>query len=403
MDFGPDGALYVSDYGLDDRSGLTLAESYARLPEGELALRPVAAWSGFAHSALAFAQIRLPGQAERLAWLAAAAPGQTPDIHYVPTLDPVVDLMLQTAAVIGHEVPLALLQTIADCSEEALHRSLTQLQGAEFLYQSRFLPQAQYTFKHALTHQVAYESLLKERRRAIHLQLVTISEALYADRLDEHVERLAHHAVASEQWTKAVDYLYRSANRAAQRSAHQAAIQFLNKGLEIIATLPESRERLRQELDYRKAMGVTMMAAKGWAAKEVLDAYTRARVLCEELGDERETFIVLRGEGQYRMIRGESQIARSLGDRCVELAAGSKDMGVHIETHHLFWANSFFMGEYADADFHCAKGISLYRRSRDHALTYVYSGHDPGVCGRSFSLSARQTGGEGRGEVGAAT
>ncbi len=85
------------------------------------------------------------------------------------------------------------------------------------------------------------------------------------------------------------------------------------------------------------------------------------------------------------MIRGESEIARSLGERCVGLAAGSKDIGVHIETHHLFWTNSFFMGEYADADFHCAKGISLYERNRDHALTYVYSGHDPGVCCRGFS------------------
>ena len=293
--------------------------------------------------------------------------------------------LLQTAAVIGREVPAELLQAIAGFDREPLNELLAELQRAEFLYQSRFLPEPQYTFKHALTHQVAYESLLKERRRAIHLQLLAISEALYADRLDEHVERLAHHALASEQWTKAVDYLYRSANKAIQRSAHQPAIQFLNKGLEIIATLPESPERLRQELDYRKAMGVTMMAAKGWAAKEVLDAYTRARVLCEELGDEREMFIVLRGEGQYRMIRGESQIARKLGDRCVELTAGSKDIGVHIETHHLFWTNSFFMGEYADADFHCAKGISLYQRGRDHALTYVYSGHDPGVCCRTFS------------------
>ena len=293
--------------------------------------------------------------------------------------------LLQTAAVIGQDVPVELLQPIAGLEREPLHELLAELQAAEFLYQSRLLPKPEFTFKHALTHQVAYESVLKDRRRAVHLQLVEISEVLYADRLDEHVERLAHHALAGEQWTKAVPYLYRSASKAIQRSAHQQAIQYLNKGLEIIGTLPESPERLRQELNYRKAMGVTMMAAKGWAAKEVLDAYTRARVLCEELGDERELFIVLRGEGQYRMIRGESEIARNLGERCVGLAAGSNDMGVHIETHHLFWTNSFFMGEYANADFHCAKGIALYERDRDHALTYVYSGHDPGVCCRSFS------------------
>jgi DNA-binding SARP family transcriptional activator/predicted ATPase len=293
--------------------------------------------------------------------------------------------LLQTAAVIGRDVPVELLQPIVGLDRDLLLERLANLQTAEFLYQTRLLPEAQYTFKHALTHQVAYESVLRERRRAVHIRLVEMIEALYAGRLDEHVERLAHHALGGEQWIKAVQYLHRSASKAIQRSAHLQAIRHLDQGLEIIRTLPASRERLRQELDYQKAKGVAMMAAKGWAAKEVLDAYTRARALCEELGDERELFIVLRGEGQYRMIRGESKIARSLGDRCVELAAGTKDTGVHIETHHLFWTNSFFMGEYADANFHCTKGISLYERDRDHALTYVYSGHDPGVCCRSFA------------------
>jgi predicted ATPase len=293
--------------------------------------------------------------------------------------------LLQTAAAVGQEFSVELLQPIAGLDRERLDELLAELQAAEFLYQSRLLPEAHYTFKHALTHRVAYESLLKERRRAVHARLVKIIEARYGDRLDEHVERLAHHALGGEQWLEAVRYLHRSARKAIQRSAHQQAIQYLSKGLEIIGTLPDSRERLSRELDYQKAMGVTMMAAKGWAAKEVLDAYTRARALCERLDDKRELFIVLRGEGQYRMIRGESEIARNLGERCVGLAAGSKDIGVQIETHHLFWTNSFFMGEYADADSHCAKGIALYERHRDHALTYVYSGHDPGVCCRIFS------------------
>jgi predicted ATPase len=262
---------------------------------------------------------------------------------------------------------------------------LAELQAAEFLYQIRLLPHPQYAFKHALTRQVAYESVLKERRRAVHRRIVEISEALYAERIDEQVERLAHHALAGEEWSKAVDYLHRSAMRAMQRSAHQNAIRYLEKGLEAIERLPDSPERMRKELDYRKALGVSMMAAKGWAAKEVLDAYTRARELCEKLDDEHELFIVLRGEGQYRMIRGESQIASELGERCVALAARSSDTGVNIETHHMFWTNSFFMGEYAQADLHSAKGITLYEKTRDHGLTYIYSGHDPGVCCRSFS------------------
>ena len=303
----------------------------------------------------------------------------------IDRLAPPQKSLLQTAAVIGQDVPVDLLQAVAGLDRDELHERLAELQAAEFLYQSRLLPEPQYTFKHALTHGVAYESVLKERRRTVHLQLVDIIETRYADRLDEHVERLAHHALGAEERLKAIHYLYRAASKALQRSAHQQAIRYLHQGLELIGALPDPRERLKRELDYQKAIGVALMAAKGWAAKEVLDAYTRAQALCEELGDERELFIALRGEGQYRMIGGESQIARKLGERCTRLAERLKDVGVDIEAHHLYWTNSFFMGEYAEAGFHSARGISLYERERDHALTYVYSGHDPGVCCRCFS------------------
>ncbi|MEM5388167.1 AAA family ATPase [Paraburkholderia phymatum] len=293
--------------------------------------------------------------------------------------------LLQMAAVIGQEFAVDLLQPVAQLESERLHDLLGELQAAELLYQTRLLPHQQYTFKHALTHRVAYASVLKERRRSVHVQLVEVIERLHAQRLDEHVERLAHHALAGELWEKAVDYLYRSACKALQRSAYQQTVEYLNRGLDIIRTLPRTPALLRHELDYQKVLGVTMMAAKGWAAKEVLDAYTQARLLCEELGDESELFTVLRGEGQYRMIRGESEIARELGNRCAALTADSHDHSMLIETHHLFWTNSFFMGEYAAAGFHCAKGIALYERERDHALTFKYSGHDPGVCCRCFT------------------
>ena len=297
--------------------------------------------------------------------------------------------LLQTAAVIGQDVPLELLQPVTAIDRESLLTLLAELQAAEFLYQTRSLPEPQYTFKHALTHRVAYESVLRERRRAVHTQLIDIIETRNANRLDEHVEQLAHHALGAEERLKAVRYLYRSAGKAVQRSAHQQAIRYLKQGLDLIGALSDERERLKQELEYQKAIGVAMMAAKGWAADEVLDAYTRAQALCENLGDERELFIALRGEGQYRMIRGEPDIAHRLGHQCIGLSERSKDIGVHLETHHLFWTNSFFMGEYAEADSHCAKGISLYDRERDHALTYVYSGHDPGVCCRCFSALIR--------------
>jgi DNA-binding SARP family transcriptional activator/predicted ATPase len=293
--------------------------------------------------------------------------------------------LLQIAAVVGNDIPAELLQPLADIDVDDFGDTLADLQAAEFLYQTRLLPKPEYTFKHALTHQVAYESLLKGHRRTAHRRLVEIMEKLYAGRLNEHAERLAYHAVRGEQWDKAVHYLHRSAGRAMQRSAHQKAIDHLLAGLRLIRSLPEPREQLRLELDYQKALGVALMAAKGWAAPEVLEAYVRAQELCEELVDKHELFIALRGEGQYRMIRGESDIARRLGDRCAELGRDSTDMGVAIETHHLCWTNGFFMGDYASANQHCSRGIELYDVERDHELTYLYSGHDPGVCCRCFS------------------
>src|SRR4029453_12262509 len=293
--------------------------------------------------------------------------------------------LLQIAAVVGKDVPLEVLQPLASLAPEALHEALNHLERAELLHQTRPEPQPEYTFKHALTHQVAYESLLRERRRAAHVQLVELIERLHADHIEEQVERLAHHAVGAALWDKAVHYLYRSAKRAIQRSAHQQAIRMLERGLAIVEALPDANERRRQELQYRKSIGVVMMAARGWAADEVLDAYTRAQVLCEELGDERELFIALRGEGQSRMIRGESARAAALGERCSGLAARTTDVGVQIETHHLYWTNSFFLGKYTEAAAHCAQGMALYRHERDHDLTFTYSGHDPGVCCRCFA------------------
>jgi predicted ATPase len=116
----------------------------------------------------------------------------------IDRLPPDEKRLLQAAAVIGTDVPLALLQAIAECREEALRLGLTHLQAAEFLYETRLFPEIEYTFKHALTHQVAYESLLQERRRALHARIVEALEALVGDRVAEQVERLAHHALRGE-------------------------------------------------------------------------------------------------------------------------------------------------------------------------------------------------------------
>ena len=163
--------------------------------------------------------------------------------------------LLQTAAVLGTDVPFALLQAIADVPEAALHRSLAHLQAAEFLYETRLFPEPEYTFKHALTHEVAYGSLLLERRRGLHARLVEAIEALAPERGTEgasgarafcrkagpdQVERLAHHALRGEVWDKAVTYCQQAGARAYDRAAFREAVASFEQALQALAHLPET-------------------------------------------------------------------------------------------------------------------------------------------------------------------
>src|SRR5262249_32717531 len=148
----------------------------------------------------------------------------------------------QAAAVIGTDVPFELLQAVADEPEDRLRQGLAQLQATEFLYETRLFPDLEYTFRHALTHEVAYGSLLHERRRALHARIVEAIESLYRQRLAEHVERLAHHALRGEAWDKAVVYLHQAGQKAAERSAYREATAAYEQALEALRHLPQHPE-----------------------------------------------------------------------------------------------------------------------------------------------------------------
>ena len=163
----------------------------------------------------------------------------------IDRLPPEEKRLLQTAAVIGTEVPLPLLQAIAEMPEDAVQRGLAHLQAAEFLYETRLFPEPEYTFKHALTHEVAYGSLLQERRRALHARIVEALEALAGDRVGEQVERLAHHALRGEVWDKALAYCRQAGEKALARSAHREAVGSFEQALSALAHLPEQRDHTR--------------------------------------------------------------------------------------------------------------------------------------------------------------
>jgi predicted ATPase len=159
--------------------------------------------------------------------------------------------LVQTAAVIGTEVSLPLLQAIAELPDDVLHRGLGHLQAAEFLYETSLYPEHAYTFKHALTHEVAYGSLLQERRRHLHGRVVAFLEADAANRQEDQIERLAHHAFRGAVWEKALTYCRQAGNRASQRGTIREAVAYFEQALEAIRHMPERRDLLEQGIDLR--------------------------------------------------------------------------------------------------------------------------------------------------------
>ena len=194
--------------------------------------------------------------------------------------------LLQTAAAIGTEVPFSLLQAIAALPEAALHRGLAHLQAAEFLYETRLFPDHEYTFKHALTHEVAYGSLLQERRRVLHARIVEALEALAGERVAEQVERLAHHALRGEVWDKALAYCRQAGEKAMARSAHREAVGYFEQALSALPHLPEQRDTREQAIDLRLALRSALHAV--WRLLGVSWRVLReAEALAEALDDPR--------------------------------------------------------------------------------------------------------------------
>jgi predicted ATPase len=217
----------------------------------------------------------------------------------IDRLPPDKKRLLQTAAVIGTDIPFPLLQAIAERPEAELRRSLAHLQTAEFLYETRLFPELEYTFKHALTYQVAYGSLLQERRRELHSRIMEALEALHSERLIEQVERLAYHALLGQVWDKALTYCRQAGLKAVSRSAHAEAISHLTAALDLLKTLPDAPERSQQELDLQTTVGPALMAIKGFAPSEVESAYARALELCRQVGETPQLFPVLQGSGGF--------------------------------------------------------------------------------------------------------
>jgi len=255
--------------------------------------------------------------------------------------------LLQTAAVIGTEVPWPLLQAIADEPDEVLHRGLAHLQAAEFLYETSLFPEREYTFKHALTHEVAYGGLLRERQRLLHGRIVAAIEQRHADQLADQVERLAHHALRGEVWDKAVAYCRQAGDKAVARSAGREAVACFEQALVALEHLPVNRENHEQAIDIR--FGLRSALGQQREFGRILTYLQEAEGLALALGDQHRLGRVAAYMTNQFWTTGDSQRAVEVGQRALVLARTLKDAALQAVTYLFLGRTYWGLGDYPQA------------------------------------------------------
>ena len=276
----------------------------------------------------------------------------------IDRLPPDEKRLLQTAAVIGTEVSLTLLQAIADMPDVALHHHLAHLQAAEFLYETRLFPEREYTFKHALTHEVAYGGLLLERRRGLHTCLVEALEALAGDQVAEQVDRLAHHALRGEVWEKALRYCRQAGTRAFDRAAFHEAVAAFDQALQALTHLPEHDNTGARAIDLRLDLDLPLNQLGAYGRRLAL--LGEAEALARGLDDRARLGQVLARMTQVRWITGDPDGAMAAGRQALDLGAALGDSALQVEA-------SLFLGQayYAVGD--CGRAVELLRWSMEEA------------------------------------
>jgi class 3 adenylate cyclase len=292
----------------------------------------------------------------QLAWplgrIAIPATVQAVLASRIDRLAPQEKELLQTLAVIGREFPLPLLRQVAANSQADLERALSTLQAGEFIYEQPAFPDPEYVFKHALTQEVAYNSVLIERRKLLHGRAGAAIESLYAARLDEHLEELARHYNRSDNIDKAVEYLRLASAQALTRSHHAEAIERARTGLQLLDKVSAGFARTEAELSLQLTLGMAAMPALGYHAPEVSDALERAAILARESTHGQQTFAIIGGLYAFHIARANHNRAQQLAGEMLEIAAKERSEALSTEGHFALGANLFWQAKFTESREH---------------------------------------------------
>jgi class 3 adenylate cyclase/predicted ATPase len=290
----------------------------------------------------------------------------------------------QLGAVLGREFPYDLLQAIAPQDEDTLQAGLAQLVTAELLYQRGRPPRARYIFKHALIQDAAYASLLKSTRQHVHQQIARVFETQFSALVETQPELVAQHYTAAGCAEQAVVYWQRAGQQASDRSAHLEAISHCTTGIELLKTLPETPAHTQQALTLYIALGAALLVTKGHTASEVEHAYTKARALCQQVGETPELAPVLFGLWRFYVTRPQLHTARELGDTLLGLAQQAHDPALAVIAHQALGWTWCCLGALRAARTHLEEGITRYTPDQRRARGFRI-GQDPGVACRSYT------------------
>jgi class 3 adenylate cyclase len=295
----------------------------------------------------------------------------------IDRLSPADKDLLQTLAVVGKEFPLSLVSAVVGGSSDELGRMLDDLQLGEFIYEQPAVGDIEYTFKHALTQEVAYNSILIERRKTLHERIGAAIGTLFESSLDDHLSELADHYGRSSNVEKTIEYQAMAARRELAQSGYLGALRRLENAIELFAKLPDMKQRGELELDLQINYGAAVLATKGWYAPEAGKAYRRARELCQARNEDLKLFPVLSGLHSFHLVRGEHPIALGYADELTQLADRLRDDRLRASAHVLSGFSKFFMGEFADA--HSSFELSIgYQDGQQHRSLEAGASHqDP--------------------------
>lgn len=293
--------------------------------------------------------------------------------------------LAQLGAVIGREFSYPLLKAVSPWNEDLLQQGLAQLVGAELLYQQGALPHATYRFKHALIRDAAYQSLLKRTRQQHHQRIAAAIESAAPEAVETQPELLAHHYTEAGLTERAVTYWYAAATHALGRHASQEAINHATRGLELLASQPDTRERGVLELKLQQVLGPSLSVLAGPLAPERVHA--RAYALAREVGDFAAQFPALSGLIYAKILHGQMPQARALAREYLELADSEHDPLIFAAGHWMAAYTAWWQGDVVSARYHSRKGLEFYDPDQRLTGIAVYNQNPGIVCGYVGALA----------------